>query len=472
MGRVEATAAGRDLRALFESGAIGGLGDEELLVRFAANREEAVFDAIVRRHGPMVWGVCRRVLRDHHAAEDAFQVTFLVLARRAGSVRRPGQLAQWLHGGARQTARKARSIALKRVGRERPIGESLGAVPAGSTSDPAGDLLPLLDQELGRLPDKYRDPVILCELEGLTHREAADRLGGPVGTVAGRLSRARGLLAERLARRGVAIAVGLWAVGEAGAAGWDPRLARVTARAATRVESGRSIAAGTVSAGVAALEWEVSTMLWVSKGKTIAALGLALAVTGGVGRFALMSLPRASADDGPVATVAKPAPPPVKVATKEADDARARTEFESWIYRAATPADVRHSAYTVGGKAVSRASTGEYFTEESFDAVVRFYVERSGFKPDNWDILGQKFVGDSFPKVDRSTPSSWSVLDKSRVLTITHHLRPDIAVAVLSLSDFVLGETVSVTITRGKGFAGMKYEDNGTTIRIVRQTSK
>ena len=189
-----ASAASRDLRALFEAGSFGGLSDGQLLDRFVARREEVVFEAIIHRHGPMVWGVCRRVLRDHHDAEDAFQAAFLVLARKSASVNPRDNLGNWLYGVAYQTARKARAMRTKRRSREAEI----RVVPEAEATrhEEADDRLPLLDRELSRLPEKYRIPIVLCELEGMTHREAAERLGWPIGTVSGRLSRARSMLAR------------------------------------------------------------------------------------------------------------------------------------------------------------------------------------------------------------------------------------------------------------------------------------
>ncbi len=176
--------------------------DAELLADYAAGRDAAALAAVVRRHAPMVWGVCRRSLRDHHDAEDAFQATFLVLARKAGSLAAPGRVANWLYGVAARTARKARATAAARRTRERL--EPDLSVPA----EPEPRRHPLeaaLDDELGRLPAKYRAPVVLCDLEGKTRDEAARELGCPPGTVAGRLARARELLAKRLARHGLAL---------------------------------------------------------------------------------------------------------------------------------------------------------------------------------------------------------------------------------------------------------------------------
>ena len=172
--------------------------DADLLARFAAGRDEAAFAALVARHGPMVLAACRRVL-GHHDAEDACQAAFLVLARRAGTVRIRGSVAAWLHGVARRAALAARRAAHRRRVHEARV------VPPGP--DPApdhdlGELRAVLDREIARLPDKYRAVLVLADLEGRDRREVAADLGLPVGTVASRHARARALLAARLRRRG------------------------------------------------------------------------------------------------------------------------------------------------------------------------------------------------------------------------------------------------------------------------------
>ena len=189
-------------------GVIGGLSDGQLLDRFVERREGAVFEAIVRRHGPMVWGVCRRVLRDHHDAEDAFQATFLVLARKAASVMPREKLGNWLYGVAYQTAMKARAMRAKRRGREGQVPDM--PEPMAAPDDLRDELAESLDRELSRLPEKYRIPIVLCDLEGRTHKEAASQLGWPIGTVSSRLSRARSMLAKRLSRRGLSLSAGRW----------------------------------------------------------------------------------------------------------------------------------------------------------------------------------------------------------------------------------------------------------------------
>jgi RNA polymerase sigma factor (sigma-70 family) len=184
-----------------------GLTDGQMLHAFVTRREDEALTALVRRHGAMVWGVCRRVLRHYHDAEDAFQATFLVLVRKAASIAAPELLANWLYGVAYQTARKARATSATRTARERQVAEM--PEPAAVEPDPWPHLQPLLDQELSRLPAKYRSVVVLCDLQGKTRKEAARQLACPDGTVAGRLARARRMLAQRLARRGVALSGGL-----------------------------------------------------------------------------------------------------------------------------------------------------------------------------------------------------------------------------------------------------------------------
>ena len=172
------------LRGVLRDGA--GLTDGQLLGDYLSRRDEAAIAALVRRHGPMVWGVCRRVLHNHHDAEDAFQTTFLVLVRKAASIASRELLANWLYGVAHQTALKARATAAKRKGRERQVTEM--PEPAVTQQDPWHDLQPLLDEELSRLPDKYRSVIVLCDLEGKTRKEVGRATplsrrdgGGPVG---------------------------------------------------------------------------------------------------------------------------------------------------------------------------------------------------------------------------------------------------------------------------------------------------
>lgn len=189
----------RQLHGVISGQDTANLTETDLWERYVQERDETAFEILVRRHGPMVLSVCRRVLRNQQDAEDAFQATFLVLVRRAASLQSPGSIANWLHGVAYRTSLEMRSATARRRAKE------AAALPQKSTSeDPWIDLGPVLDQELGRLPMHYRTAVILCDLEGKTRKEAAQQLNCAEGTVASRLARARGILARRLARRGFA----------------------------------------------------------------------------------------------------------------------------------------------------------------------------------------------------------------------------------------------------------------------------
>ncbi len=242
----QALSVPRSLGALFEIGVTGDLPDGQLLERFTSGHREAAelaFRALVERHGPMVLRVCRRLLDDPNDAEDAFQATFLVLLRRAALIRDRGSVAAWLHGVAQRVASRARVESARRRRIERQ-----GIRPElERNADPDRlDLESLIDQELARLPEKYRAPIVLCYLEGLTHEGAADRLGWPVGTVRGRLSRARDLLRSRLTRCGVTASAALAAVGslsETARAAVPAALRDATVRAAAEIAAGRTIAA-------------------------------------------------------------------------------------------------------------------------------------------------------------------------------------------------------------------------------------
>src|SRR5437868_7902976 len=179
--------------------------DGQLLERFAVHRESAALAALVHRHGPMVFGLCRRVLGDHHQAEDAFQATFLVLVRKAPSLDRRRPLGNWLYTIAYHAALKARAAGARRVQRETQVARPESAEPPDEVG--AAELRQLLDAEVNRLPEKYLAPVVLCYLQGRTNEEAAQELGWPSGTVKGRLARARDLLRDRLARRGLTLSL-------------------------------------------------------------------------------------------------------------------------------------------------------------------------------------------------------------------------------------------------------------------------
>ncbi|HEX5269160.1 MAG TPA: sigma-70 family RNA polymerase sigma factor, partial [Gemmataceae bacterium] len=215
----------RHIRHLAEGA--GRLDDRQLLERYAATREEAAFAALVRRHGPLVLGVCRRVLGDAHDAEDAFQATFLALARRAASVGRRAALGTWLY----QVAYRAALLARKQSAVRRHYEGK--AAPRGQ-SDPLAEvrgreLLAVLDEELARLPERLRSPLVLCYLEGKARDEAARQLGWSLGTLKRRLEQGRATLHARLGRRGLSLVALLAAT--VGGAAVSPSLATAAARA-------------------------------------------------------------------------------------------------------------------------------------------------------------------------------------------------------------------------------------------------
>ena len=186
--------------AIAEFGRIEPRSDGQLLRDYVARREQTAFSALVRRHGPMVLSVARRVLRHRQDADDAFQATFLVLARKAAALGHREIIGNWLYGVAYNTALKARAAAAVRIAKEKTVAKSAIAAPQADR-----ETLDILDHELNLLPANYRAPIVLCDLEGKTYKEVADQLRCPEGTVAGRLTRGRALLAKRLTRRGVTL---------------------------------------------------------------------------------------------------------------------------------------------------------------------------------------------------------------------------------------------------------------------------
>jgi putative CocE/NonD family hydrolase len=276
------------------------LTDGQLLEAFVTCRDEAAFEALVRRHGPMVLGVCRRLLGSPQDAEDAFQATFLVLLRKAASIACRDLLANWLYGVAHRTALEARGTLAQRRVREQQV-RALPEPEARPEADPRPELRLLLDQEVGRLPDKYRQAVLLCDLAGRTRAAVARQLGIPVGTLSGRLTTARRLLADRLARRGLSGAgAALAAVlsGEAASAAVPASLIHATARALPQAAASGA-AAPLASTRVLVLTEGVLKKMFLGKLKVTAALAAAAA-------FVVMCLLTVCAATSP------PQPPPEK----------------------------------------------------------------------------------------------------------------------------------------------------------------
>jgi RNA polymerase sigma factor (sigma-70 family) len=235
----------------------------------------------------MVWGVCRRVLRNYHDAEDAFQATFLVLVRKAASISSRDLLVHWLYRVAYQTALKARATASRRGARERQVTEM--PEPEVASGDHLHDLESLLDEELSHLPGRYRELIVLCDLGGKTRKEAARQLRCPEGTVAGRLARARLLLARRLARHGRTVSGAILAagLGEGAASAFVlPSVVSSTVKAATLFLAGQGAASGVISARVAALAEGVLKAMLLKKLQVLVVLVLVVTVlVGGSGQL-------------------------------------------------------------------------------------------------------------------------------------------------------------------------------------------
>jgi RNA polymerase sigma factor (sigma-70 family) len=244
----------------------GGMTDRELLALFLSSRDDNALAALVWRHAPMVWGVCRRLLQRHHDAEDAFQATFLVLVRKAADVPKQA-VANWLYGVARQTAVKLRATAAKRGRREMQVMN----IPEPSMSEVReANLQDVLDNELLRLPDHYRSVIVLCDLEGMTRQEAARQLAIPEGSVASRLARARAMLAKRMARHGLTVSGGALAAElteKVASAGVPTSVVSSTIKAASLLAARKTAAA--VSVEVIALTEGVIKAMMITKLKAI-----------------------------------------------------------------------------------------------------------------------------------------------------------------------------------------------------------
>ena len=257
-----------------------GQTDGQLLRRFLNEHDEAAFAALVGRHGPMVFAVCRRILGNSADAEDAFQATFLVLVRKAWSLRTRGVLGDWLHGVAWRTAHKAKGAAVKRRLKEQAM-----ARPEAVGDEARPECLALLDGELAGLPENYRLPIVLCDLEGRTRQEAAKQLGWPEGTVAGRLRGHCAMLAKRLACRGLTLSAGGLAAflpTDAVSAHVPAALVANTVKAAMLLAAGESAAGSLISAKVATLTGEIMKAMFITKLKSATTL-VALCLLGGFG---------------------------------------------------------------------------------------------------------------------------------------------------------------------------------------------
>ncbi len=279
------------IETLFDAGAIGEPTDRQLLERFTGRDRRAAelaFTTLVKRHGPMVFRACRAILHDPHASEDAFQATFLVLSRKAAGLWVRGSLGPWLMAVACRVASAARAEARRRRVHERKAAE-LAATAADDASWDDRDAI--LHEELGRLPEKYRTAVVLCDLEGLTQEQAARQLGWPAGTVRSRLSRGRDQLRGRLSRRGLAPPAIL--AGSSPMIEWKlaSPLVETTVQAALRLASGQA-AIGSTASAIALTEGVLKMMFW-TRLRTYAAIVLAGALLSGTGLVGYRAIGRA-----------------------------------------------------------------------------------------------------------------------------------------------------------------------------------
>ncbi len=257
------------LRSLHHA-ARGELSDRELLRQYVANHEEAAFAALLHRHAPLVWSVCRRLLDNEQDAEDAFQAVFLVLLRKSSSLRVGRTLATWLHAVATRIALKSRVTSLRRIQREKRAIMSELSDPYAAVE--GRDLRAVLDEELDRLPEKYRAPLVLCYLEGLSYTEAARQLGWRDGTLCGRLARARELLRKRLSRRGLTLSGAALTAALTESALAPATTIAAVARMAALFALGQATGREAVSSSVATLAQGVLQAMTVAKVKTVVAL--------------------------------------------------------------------------------------------------------------------------------------------------------------------------------------------------------
>jgi RNA polymerase sigma factor (sigma-70 family) len=283
----------------------GELTDGQLLGCFLGERDEVAFEVLVRRHGPMVLGVCRRILRHTQDTEDAFQATFLVLARKAGAIGQRELLANWLYGVAYRAALEARS---SRRHRERQVLQ-MPDLAAEEEADSCEELRRILDRELNALPEKYRIAIILCDLEGRTRKEVARQLGLPESTLSGRLTTARRMLARRLARHRVEPGDSLLTLLSPGAAGSLPPALVITTT--------QAVGGAILSAEVAAIAEGVLKAMFLSKLTGALAIAMGCLLLGGT-VLATFSPPTVERVGQQPAVVGNPAPeaPPVPVAAR------------------------------------------------------------------------------------------------------------------------------------------------------------
>lgn len=266
------------------------ISDRDLLDRFAKDRDELAFGQLVQRHGPLVMGVCRRVLRNTHEAEEAFQAVFLVLARKAGSLAWQTSITSWMYSVAYRTALKHRTALARR---RRVEAKAVTAATIAAEPNPLQELSELIDAEMARLPEALRAPLLLCHLQGLSRAEAAEQLGVTVGAIKDRLERGRELLRRRLTRRGVTLSAALLGplvVNGSASAVVPAALASATSLGATAFVA-ETVSAGSVSAPILALAEGVLRPMFLEKFKLAGAFLISLLTLGTAASIMLADTP-------------------------------------------------------------------------------------------------------------------------------------------------------------------------------------
>jgi RNA polymerase sigma factor (sigma-70 family) len=436
MAKAQVAFALRFLRCLGGAGGGGNVTEPDLIRRFLDQRDESAFAAIVQRHGPLVFAVCRRLLYSEQDAEDALQATFMVLARKAGSLRRPELLANWLHGVACRIARKARAAADRRRLRERPLNMDIPAEQRTPETDWA-DLRPVLDDEIGRLPEKYRIPFVLCYLDHRTNQEAARLIGCPTGTVLSRLSWARERLRCRLSARGLAVSVAtVGVVLSCEAAPVPAALARSTVQAATAFAAG-SMSTGLVSANVAELAQAGLRTVLTFRLTMVASLLLTVFALGTWAALALLDRPTVEPEGQPGPTSAEPPRRAPETAAKSADS----KEKNSTSKDSAIPAEPKlrltlGPAHTGPVYSVAYSPDGKMLASGSQDKTINLWDVASGnslctFETDDV-IRNLAFSPDGKALVSGSNTgkiNQWDVVRRKRAFGYLGHTKAIWAIA-------------------------------------------
>lgn len=381
----------RHMRRLLAPSGDNAVSDRQLLEHFVERHDEGAFETLVQRHGPMVLGVCRRVLPEAHDADDAFQATFLVLIRKAASLPWHEIIAPWLWQVAYRVALKSRSSAVRRRASEREAGEmaALETKPENTGNLDRREVRGLLDEELQKLPDKYRAPLVLCYLEGKTHHEAAVELGWPRGSIAKRMVRAEELLRERLLGRGVSLSMGLSALlaaERAVAAAVPPVLLADTLRLAA------GDTAINVSSQVINLAEGVIQTMNLSKWKVAAVALVMIGLLGG--SLGILWQPGQAADPAK----AKPPADPAQVKTDKAAVVKGNTEFALDLYGRLRTQDgnLFLSPYSISTALAMTSAGARENTLSQMEKTLRFPVEQPRLHPAFGALIGETKAGKGY----------------------------------------------------------------------------